>query len=329
MSSIGSKPVKWRLAVAGITGLLGATLFTGCGCTRYVNAKDERPAAGPSSTSGPLVLDTGIRDDFPALPRLIRVTARVYSGAQPVDEAAFAALHRLGVRTIVSVDGAQPRLELAQRYGLRYVHVPIGYEGISDDAGRQLAAIIHTCSGPYYVHCHHGKHRGPAAAAILCRVDGSADAKSAQRIMRVAGTSDHYTGLWRAVESYNVPSEVDDVPRLVAAAKVKPMVRAMAELDSLCDQLEFALGEARLGEDAISQSLSHDALLMQEALHEMVRQVEAEDDFEEEFLAGLIQAEETAKQLEEQARETKFTLARESLLKLRSDCQRCHKRYRN
>src|SRR5947208_13492334 len=73
--------------------------------------------------------------DSPARPmtaagiaNLFRLGDRVFSGAQPEGPEGFASLRRLGVTTILSVDGARPDVEAARRAGLRYVHLPIGYD---------------------------------------------------------------------------------------------------------------------------------------------------------------------------------------------------------
>jgi len=64
------------------------------------------------------------------LPNAYRLHEKVISGGQPEGAEAFAELRALGVKTIVSVDGAKPDVELARTYGLRYVHLPIGYNGV-------------------------------------------------------------------------------------------------------------------------------------------------------------------------------------------------------
>ncbi|MGN6547279.1 MAG: hypothetical protein ACTHK7_19660, partial [Aureliella sp.] len=67
-----------------------------------------------------------------------RLSGRVLSGSEPEDDAGFAELVALGVKTIVSVDGIAPRVELAEKHGLRYVHIPIGYDGVPAEAARAL-----------------------------------------------------------------------------------------------------------------------------------------------------------------------------------------------
>src|SRR4051812_16326485 len=68
--------------------------------------------------------------DAPHLPNAYRVHARVISGGLPDGEAAFRELEALDVKTIISVDSAAPDVELAAAHGMRYVHLPHGYDGI-------------------------------------------------------------------------------------------------------------------------------------------------------------------------------------------------------
>ena len=88
------------------------------------------------------------RGDYPHLQQLIQLTQRIYSGGEPHVEQSFAELKRLGVRTIVSVDGAQPRVDTAKKYGLAYVHIPIGYDGIHSHAGLSIAKLMRTGEAP-------------------------------------------------------------------------------------------------------------------------------------------------------------------------------------
>src|SRR5262245_41133251 len=49
---------------------------------------------------------------------LFQVTPRFFSGSQPVNDLAFAELAKVGIKTIVSVDGSKPDVEMARRHGL-------------------------------------------------------------------------------------------------------------------------------------------------------------------------------------------------------------------
>ena len=190
--------------------------------------------------------------DFPGLRRLIRVSDRIYSGAEPAGDAGFESLCKLGVRIVVSVDGARPDVEAARKYGLRYVHIPIAYSGIPAQAKAQLARVMEE-AGPIYFHCHHGQHRGPAAAAAACIASGEADGESAKAILHKAGTSEKYAGLWRDVAQYQPPAPGATLPVLQDTAEVPSMAAAMsgigravrpsATLSSI--RVEYADGSSR------------------------------------------------------------------------------------
>ncbi len=138
------------------------------------------------------------------LPNTIRVHSNVYSGGLPSGDAAFGELADFGIRTIISVDGAQPNVALAAKHGLRYVHLPHGYDGISEDRVNELAKAVKDLPGPIYIHCHHGKHRSPAAAAVACVAAGLVPDTQALAILKLAGTSRRYRGLYRSAENAKV-----------------------------------------------------------------------------------------------------------------------------
>lgn len=131
----------------------------------------------------------------------LEVSDKVSTGSTPTTQAAFDSLKDSGVKTIISVDAARPDAAAASRSGLRYIHLPIGYDGITDQRALQLAKAVRDSPGKVYVHCHHGKHRGPAAAAIACLTTGMIDSQQAVRVLRRAGTSELYTGLYQAIET--------------------------------------------------------------------------------------------------------------------------------
>src|SRR5688500_18444059 len=63
----------------------------------------------------------------------------LYSGSSPDSDASFAELARAGVKVIISVDGSKPLTDLARKHGIRYVHLPIGYDGVPQ---RRIAELI-------------------------------------------------------------------------------------------------------------------------------------------------------------------------------------------
>src|SRR5688572_16768622 len=70
------------------------------------------------------------------LHNVFRVDEGVFSGNSPDSDAGFEELVRLRVKTVISVDGTKPNVDLARKHGLRYVHLPIGYGGVRNSVGR-------------------------------------------------------------------------------------------------------------------------------------------------------------------------------------------------
>lgn len=176
--------------------------------------------------------------DVTAVERLIKVNDRIFSGGEPKGDAAFDALAKLGVKTVISVDGARPDLDAAKARGMRYIHIPIGYDGVPAEAQAKLARALRDTEGPIFVHCHHGQHRGPAAAAIAARCMGGAP-EVAEELMRLSGTSPDYKGLFRDVRAFDPKSVEGQSPELVEVATLGTFEEAMAEVDRTWDRLKL------------------------------------------------------------------------------------------
>src|SRR5438045_3688915 len=86
-----------------------------------------RPVPAPVR---PPALDAEKPADLPGLDNVVAYAPGLYSGAAPEGPAGFDALRALGVTTIISVDGAAPELDPAKSRGMRYIHLPIGYNGM-------------------------------------------------------------------------------------------------------------------------------------------------------------------------------------------------------
>lgn len=175
-----------------------------------------------------------------ALHNVQRVNEHLISGAVPDGDAAFDALAHLGVRTIISVDGATPDVARAAARGMRYVHVPITYAEITDAERLELARAVRDLPGPIYLHCHHGKHRGPAAAAAAAVALRLLEPADAVAFMRRAGTAAAYEGLYECVATARPASQVEldaapaDFP---AVREAQGLVAAMVEVDRAFEHL--------------------------------------------------------------------------------------------
>ncbi|MEQ8770150.1 MAG: hypothetical protein RIB60_06540 [Phycisphaerales bacterium] len=188
--------------------------------------------------------DTGLeqRAETPGVHNLIEVSPGVYSGSMPEADAGFDTLAALGVKTVISVDGARPDVERARARSMRYVHVPVEYAGIDRDERLDLARALRDLPRPIYVHCHHGKHRGPAAAAVALGITGEITTEQALAFLDEAGTSPSYPGLWQcAREAETMPvSELDAWDaELPEVADVGGFVAGMALLDRAYDRMKL------------------------------------------------------------------------------------------
>lgn len=104
--------------------------------------------------------------ELPGIANVFRLSKNIISGGEPLNEGALRQIADMGVKTILSVDGKAPEAAAARKLGMRYVHVPIKYTGINPQEMIRIAKTFRELPKPMFVHCFHGKHRGPAAAAI-------------------------------------------------------------------------------------------------------------------------------------------------------------------
>ena len=200
-------------------------------------APKERPATDPPPT-----LEETAPADYPGLHNVVAYATDFYSGGVPEGQTAFDTLKRWGVRTIISVDGAMPELEAAKARGIRYVHLPIGYNGFDEERKLQLARAVRDLEKPIYLHCHHGKHRSAGAAGTVAVSLGWLDNAQALGRMKVSGTAKNYTGLFRCTEQAAkvMDAVLDRVPaEFPEISKPSGMVDAMVHIDEVNDHLKL------------------------------------------------------------------------------------------
>ena len=165
-----------------------------------------------------------------------------YSGSVPEGDAGFDALAKLGIRTIVSVDGALPDLERAKARGMRYVHLPIGYDGFDDARKAELVRAVRDLPKPLYLHCHHGKHRSAGAAAtVAVSLGWMTNAEAAAR-MKVSGTAEGYKGLWAcAAKAAPMMAAAIDAARADFPEVTRPgsLVSAMLAADDALERIRL------------------------------------------------------------------------------------------
>ena len=269
-----------------------------------IAADPPRPGVPPIAPRDPHL--TGLHN-------VQRWTPRVLSGSSPEGADGFATLRRLGVRTVLSVDGAPPEVELAARHGLRYVHLPVGYDGIAPAQLLRLTKAVRDLPGPVYVHCHHGKHRGPAAAAAALVGLGEMTPGDAVEGMKRSGTDPRYRGLIELPFTLHRPSLADlaDAPAdFPARTEPADLTQLMVRIDETWDRLKSG------------RNPGHEAVLLQEHYREAARLAGAKRRGEA-FVTLFAEAEVSAKQLEASPHQSETLAASQKL------CTQCHAKFRD
>lgn len=171
----------------------------------------------------------------------------LYSGGQPEGDAGFQSLQKLGIRTILSVDGAPPDVAAAEKFGLRYVHLPISYDDVPEQQLIRMVQAVRALPGPVFVHCHHGKHRGPSAAVCIWReLNSQITADTAVDTIRAMGTAAKYRGLYRAVERepVTVPVTAIDAAEFPTVTHVAPLAEQMVAIDLAWEHIQNLVKQA-------------------------------------------------------------------------------------
>jgi protein tyrosine phosphatase (PTP) superfamily phosphohydrolase (DUF442 family) len=140
---------------------------------------------------------------IPGVQGVTKFSDRLMRGSQPQGVEGMESLKKLGVKTIISVEEPnQEELDAAKAAGLTVVNVPTEYNGLPDKVIQELLAAYRNLKGTAYVHCHHGKHRGGAAAAIYrMTYEGVSQLESTQEMAEL-GCSKRYGGLYETVRRY-------------------------------------------------------------------------------------------------------------------------------
>lgn len=166
--------------------LIGTGIAASAGC-RYSDRKLN------------VVEGAGPRERHPGLHNVVAMSGFLLNGSEPNGEAGFDSLANLGIKSIISVDGNPPDTVRAAARGMRYVHLPLGYDGISEPERFRLTRAVRDLPKPIYIHCFHGFHRGPAAGTIALVSLGTITSDEGVALMARVGTDPHYEGLYDAV----------------------------------------------------------------------------------------------------------------------------------
>lgn len=326
----------------------------GCGTSEgelsAVNASADAPRvefASPAAleltgsayeAAADLVLPEREAAQLDGLHNVLQLSDSIISGAEPDGEAAFQELARLGVRTILSVDGKLPDVEAAARMGMRYVHVPIQYSGITPDEQGRILKTFRELEGPFYVHCFHGVHRGPAAAALgRVALDGAPREQALAEMRQWCGTSKKYEGLYQTVATAQLP-DAEQTAALdydfAAATPITGTAAFMVEIARPFDRIKgFAKNDWQVQADHPDLDPVNEAAILAQLL-ERTGELEGAVSWAQDFAEGMAEAGPQARALHEALRAARsaggdWDEARIALDALAATCNACHVAHRN
>ena len=291
---------------------------------------ERKPAP---ETKGPGASGDPASEATAGLPRFIRWSERVTQGAQPVGEVAFKSMAALGITMAISVDGAQPDVAAAAKHGVRYVHLPIGYDRLPKEIVAKLAAAFKQAKGSIYVHCHHGRHRGPAACMAIRMVAEGLSAADAKAALVKSGTSPKYAGLYRDIAALKPPTEEEvaavrpeDLPSSVKPAGSRA---GMVDVSHRWESLKSAKATGfKHVPDHPDIAPAHEARMLWESFRELQR-LEESKAHGKDYMAQLAASEKQAVALEAAIRARQMPAATKAYTALAVSCKTCHTTYRN
>jgi protein tyrosine phosphatase (PTP) superfamily phosphohydrolase (DUF442 family) len=279
--------------------------------------------------------DAPAKVDAPGVPNLIRLTDNIYQGGMPQGDAGFAALEKLGVKTVISVDGARPDLEDAHKHGMRYVHIPTTYDGLTRDQALKVARAVRDLPGPVYVHCHKGTLRGPTAAAVArLFLDDRCTVDQAWGGMKLAGFDPRYTGLWNSPKELKRPTagELDAVGADFPEAAPPPGLTAlMVQVNTTFENVQaIRKAEWKTPKDKPDLDPPHEALQLVEHFKELQRSPKTAarpQDFRDKLGDALAKAQAVEDAL--RAPKLDAAAAEDAYKGMDAACIKCHAAYRD
>jgi protein tyrosine phosphatase (PTP) superfamily phosphohydrolase (DUF442 family) len=179
----------------------------------------------------------------PHLPNAYRFSSRLISGGPPQGEAGFQALRSLGVKTIISVDGAPPETAPADALNIACVHLPIPYREVPKDRALEIAKALRDLPGPVYLHCSNGTARAPAAAGVVSVMLGEMSPQDACDALKSIGVLPGYSGLYASVlNATKVGKEPLDALNVnfTARAPITPLIQSMVAMEKVWSRIEMA-----------------------------------------------------------------------------------------
>ncbi|MBL22229.1 MAG: hypothetical protein CMJ37_05295 [Phycisphaerae bacterium] len=165
-----------------------------------------------------------------------QLTPQIFVGPRPLPNQ-IKELTAMGIKKVISVDALPPEASLWTE-GIQVRHLPLGYRDLPKPLQLRLARELSIGPVKTYIHCHHGKHRGPAAALAALRNLDQIDPAEAKIWLDRCGVA--YQGLRQAVQNAQ-PESSEDIQSSTPLQEVvatRSLSRLMAEIDQVWDRLK-------------------------------------------------------------------------------------------
>jgi len=145
--------------------------------------------------------------DIAGVPNFHQVDEHVYRGAQP-DGSGFAALAKLGIKTVIDLRGENSEATVVQRSGMHYVRLP--WSGFRAPAESQIQAVLSLLNDnsawPVFVHCRRGADRTGTAIACYRIVHDHWTNQQALAEAKTFGMSSMEVAMQRFILRFTAPS---------------------------------------------------------------------------------------------------------------------------
>ena len=309
-------------------------LFSIVAC--QTGGQEESPEANPeAAVSAPAAKVTYTEEGEPeGLHRFIRWSDKLVQGAQPEGDEAFRNLAAMGVTTVISVDGSSPDIERAHKYGLVYVHAPIGYDGVPRAQALVIIEAVKRSEGSVYVHCHHGKHRGPAGMMVARITLEDLSNDEAVECLKTSGTSAKYEGLYKDTLEFKAPTaeEMATVPAKLPERVMPDGMRAtMVDVSARWEHLQSSRNQDwGVPKESPDVSPPHEARMLWELYRESARTGQWKTYCDtDQFTNLLAEGEKSAIALEKALRAADQDAADTHYKALKQNCNACHALFRN
>lgn len=138
------------------------------------------------------------------VPRFRQLAQGLYRGGQPKN-GAFAALQRLGIKTVINFREENDEKALVESLGMKSIHIPLSASaGVPDTAIRRFFDIVRDPSAyPIFIHCRRGADRTGAMAGFY-RVEFQGwQGKTAAKEARDIGMRWWWRNLKSQIENFN------------------------------------------------------------------------------------------------------------------------------